>query len=235
MRLAALAVSFALALGAGGCCGTGGVQGADDDVRLLAAELERIHPDPYHATPRAELAAAADALAGRAEELSRDELLVELMRLTALLGERDGHSGLWPLDPGHGEPFHLLPVRLYDFADGLHVVAQVGGDDLVGSRVVAIAGRPVEEVARLVEPLVPHDNAWSLRARVPHWVTVAEVLRGLGVAGDGAIELGVERGGSARTVTLEPAPGPRYQAALRAGELSYAPDGLPGARLDAFS
>jgi hypothetical protein len=33
-----------------------GLPGAEADVRLFASELERIHPNPYHATPREEYA-----------------------------------------------------------------------------------------------------------------------------------------------------------------------------------
>ena len=40
--------------------------GAESDPRLFAAELERIHPNPYHATPREEYARRVDELAARA-------------------------------------------------------------------------------------------------------------------------------------------------------------------------
>jgi hypothetical protein len=100
--------------------------------------------------------------------------------------------------------------------------------------VLEIAGRPVDELRHHVEPLVPHDNATSLRAREPHCLTVAEVLRGLGVADGDQIELRVARGGREREVTLTTVTGPEYQAELRAGELSYAPDGLPGGHPDTF-
>ena len=40
----------------------------------------------------------------------------------ALLGPRNGHTGLFPGDPSHTRELHLYPLRLYDFADGLYVV-----------------------------------------------------------------------------------------------------------------
>ena len=67
------------------------------DVRLLADELERIHPNPYHAVSQDEFRRQVDELAARADGLERDELIVGLMRLMGLLGERDGHSGLYTL------------------------------------------------------------------------------------------------------------------------------------------
>ena len=92
--------------------------GAESDVRLFASELERIHPNPYHATPREEYARRVDELASRAASLDRDHLVVELMRLLALLGERDGHSGIYTLHT-HPRPMHLYPLRTYWFSDGL--------------------------------------------------------------------------------------------------------------------
>lgn len=124
-----------------------GVPGAEADVRLFAAELERIHPNPYHATPRDEYARRVDELAARADSLNRDQLVVELMRLLALLGERDGHSGIYTLHT-HPQPLHLYPLRTYWFSDGLFVV---GGDE-PGAKLVAIDGVPIADIVARVRP-----------------------------------------------------------------------------------
>jgi outer membrane murein-binding lipoprotein Lpp len=65
-----------------------------DDVRTLVAEVERLHPSPYHSVSRADFHRAADDLAAREAGLSREQMLVETMRLVALLGEREGHTGV---------------------------------------------------------------------------------------------------------------------------------------------
>ena len=83
---------------------------AATDVRFLMNEIKRIHPDPFHATPGPQFQAAADSLAARADSLSPDQLLVELMRFTNLLGERDGHSGIFPLDSANKRVLHLFPL-----------------------------------------------------------------------------------------------------------------------------
>lgn len=172
---------------------------------------------------------AADDLADRIGDMDRDEALVELMRLAALPGRAsggDGHSGIFPFDD-HERELHLLPLRLYEFPDGFYVVGAPGRRDLAGARVVSIAGRPVEEVADLVEPLVPRDNDMTVRARLPQFLVVGEVLAGLGVA-DGSgpvdVELATRRG--VVVETLDP---------VAAGELAEAfgvwnpmiPPGLP--------
>jgi hypothetical protein len=173
------------------------VPGAESDVRLFGHELERIHPNPFHATPRADYEAQIDGLAARAGSLDRDQLIVELMRLLALLGERDGHSGIYTLHT-HPRQLHLYPLRTYWFSDGLAVV---GGDE-AGAKLVAIDGIPIDQVVARVRPLLPRDNEWSLRERVPYYLVCAEVLRGLGIADGDRATFTLESGGVRRDVEL---------------------------------
>ena len=71
---------------------------AATDVDAVVDHVRRVHPDPWHDVTEAEFTAAAADLQERLPSLGRDETLVELMRLVALLGARDGHSGIFPLD-----------------------------------------------------------------------------------------------------------------------------------------
>jgi Peptidase family S41 len=185
---------------------------ARGDVELLLQELERIHPNPYHAVPRAELRAAADDLAARLPSLNENQMLVELMRLVARLGERDGHAGVGYLDKAH-----LYPFYAYRFSDGVFVVAAVNRPGLVGARLVAIAGRPVEDVIRLVEPLMTRDNEMTLRANVLLPLATAEILHGLGVtpAADRATFTFVARNGSRTDLELRPIASSAYTQALQ--------------------
>jgi len=150
------------------------------ELRELAETMEVTHPDLFHDVPRATFRAEAAKLADAAPDLSRDELVVGVMRLAALPGARDGHTAVYPFDQ-HARGLHVYPLRLYDFADGLHVVGSLGPEDLTGRRVTAIGDRPIDEVVELVRPLVPHDNASGFRWLLPEYLTTAEVLRGLGI------------------------------------------------------
>jgi len=226
MRTTALLCVLALA----GCAGedANGVQGAERDVRALVEHLEAVHPAPFHDVGERELRSADDELAARAESLEPDELLVELMRLAALPGARDGHGGIFPLDPAHARPLRLYPLRLYRFPEGFHVVGEVGERSLVGARVVAIEGEPVEAVAARLRPLVPADNAWSARARVAQWLVVAEILHGAGVADTAErATFEVEVDGARREVELEPVPARRWADAFPDLFVQHVPQGLP--------
>lgn len=208
---ASLLLAAALAAGA-----SAGIPGAGADVRTLARDLESIHPDLFHAVTRARFAQQTDSLAGRAPGLGRDQLLVGLMRLAALAGARDGHTGIFPRDPSHRTQLHLFPLRLYDFPEGLVVVGSIGAPRLVGARLVAVNGTPVATVAARVRPLVPHDNAWSLRARLTEYLLVAEVLHGVGVAPRvGPLRFTFARPGGGRfETTLRPVGAERYTRAF---------------------
>ena len=204
--LVASVIAFAGAAGAA-------VPGAADDVRFLAAEIERLHPSPFHDVDAQQWRAAASSLAAQAGSLERDQLVVELMRLVALLGEREGHSGIVP-GAAHQPPLRLYPLKLYDFSDGLFVIGARGAPDTVGARLVAVNGVSVADVVRRVAPLVPRDNVWSLRNLLPEFMVTAEVLSGLGIAPRDRATFTLDRGGVQVAVALEPIPAAQYLAAL---------------------
>src|SRR5215210_7168687 len=211
MSLAILAAALAVAGGAAQRA-TPAATAASDDVRTLMAQIRVIHPNPFHATPEPAFQAAADDLATRAESLSPDRLLVELMRFTNLLGERDGHSGTFPLDSANPRVLHLFPLYLYKFRDGLFVVSAPGRRELVGSRLLAIDGMRVDELESLVRPLVPRDNEATRTDRFMSFMLTAEVLHGLGVrAGTGPATFTLQAGGRPqRDVVLAPVTAAAY-------------------------
>ena len=164
------------------------------DIDALVTAVDTTHPEPFgfvnEASWRADVAAARE----RAGGMSSDEFLVTVARL-ANLGERSGHGGMVPA----GQPgLRVWPVWLYAFADGWYVVA-ARDRSLVGSRVDAIGGRPIEEVAAALAPMVSRDNEHSLRARLPQYVVVPAFLRGSGLP-DGPLTV-VDSGGARRDVT----------------------------------
>jgi len=219
MRAGTLIILAAVLVGAGGAAerATPAASSAADDVRLLMAQIRQIHPNPFHATPEPAFQAAADDLAARAPSLSQDQLLVELMRFANLLGERDGHSGILPLDTGNRRVLHLFPLYLYKFSDGLFVVSAPGNKALVGSKVLAIDGIGVDELERQVRPLVPRDNEYTRTDRFMSFLLTAEILHGLGLrAGTGAASFTVQAPGQApRDVVLAPVTAAQYLARMK--------------------
>jgi Peptidase family S41 len=200
------------------------------DVRTLGQSIESIHPAPFRSISRERFRTEVNALALRAPTISRNELLVGVLRLIALLGPRNGHTGLFPGDSSHTRPLHLYPIRLYHFADGLFVV-DAEDRALVRSRLVAIEGAPVERVLELVGVLTPSDNPWNTRGMAPHYLLTAEVLDGLGVIdGTGPADFTFEQpGGQRMDVELAAVEGPEYAAAFADPHHGHYPSSLPRA------
>ena len=193
------------------------------DVELYLTELERIHPNPYHAISKADYRAAADRLIARLPELDDDQLMVELLRLVALLGERDGHANMHPFSD-HRRVLHLYPLATYEFADGVYVVAAPGRPQLVGHKLVAIDGKPIADVLRLVDPLVTYDNALSRASHRNPYLVSAEILHGLGITPTAARAVFSVEGSADTAIT--PVTAGAYITALRPAYPNFL-DGMP--------
>jgi peptidase S41-like protein len=219
MRRSLLAILAAAVVVAGGASGRArpASSTAGDDVRLEMSRIRAVHPDPFHATPEPVFQAAADDLAARADGLTQDQLLVSLMRFTTLLGERDGHSGIFPLDSAHRRVLHLFPLYLYDFSDGLFVVAAPGHPELVGSKLLSMDGIDATTLKRDVWPLVPRDNDSTREDRFMSFMLAAEVLHGLGLrSGIGPAAFTLQKpGAAARVVNLAPVAARTYLRLMR--------------------
>lgn len=198
-------------------------------MRYLVERMESLHPDLFHGVSREAFDAAVDELIGRLPELSDDEVLVGLMRLVAMISSRgrDGHMGLWP--PDNSDVVHRFPIRVWEFPEGLFVTAaRAPNGDLVGTRIVAIGGVPIEEVLERLDPVVPRDNASNLRAARSVYLTSAEALEGLGIADDSrTMTLDVEADdGSPRTETIAAVDGATFADWVGGWELP--PPSRPG-------
>ena len=178
-------------------------------ITTLVSERERIHPNPYQGIEKATYLAAADDLAGQISTLTDDQALAGITRLAAMPGwkGREGHSGIFPFLPD--DKTHAYPLRFWRFSDGLVITtARAPYEDLIGARVTAVAGRPIDEVLALAEPMAPRDNPSNLLAYGPLYMRQSELLAGIGVierAGPAVFSV-VGRDGIARDVTVEPIP-----------------------------
>jgi hypothetical protein len=177
----------------------------------LVAERERIHPNPYQGIDKPSYVAAADDLARRIPQLTDDQALAGITRLAAMPGwnGREGHSGIFPFLPEDGT--HAYPLRFWRFSDGLVITtARAPYEDLIGSRVTAIAGKPIDEVMALVEPMAPRDNPSNLLAYGPLYMRQSELLAGVGVierVGPAVFSVvDAQPRGTARDVSVEPIP-----------------------------
>ena len=172
-----------------------------EDLRYLAEQLRARHPKPFYRTSAAAFEQAVQQLDAALPTLTRDQFVVGLIQIAALI---DGHTQLPIWQPGLG--FHLYPLRLYWFRDGLFVIdAQPPYADTIGARVLRIGALDTAETARLLDPLAQHDNAMTTRQVAPMFYLMpeAQAARGVAVPGAPAFTLAYADG-SEHAITPEP-------------------------------
>jgi hypothetical protein len=204
---------------------------AAGDLDRLVATLDSTHPNAWHSIERDDFVAALDAYEAALADYTPDEAVVELMRVVALLSAngRDGHQFALPM-PGSQGP--ALPITVYEFDEGVFVTAAAPPHEaLAGGRITAIAGTPIDEVLAAIEPLVPRDGPATVPAFRPIFLPRIEVLRGLGMIGDGPVELTIELDGSERVETVEPMAFDAYQDWLGGRGMHQLPAGAAPAYL----
>ncbi|HEY0303834.1 MAG TPA: tetratricopeptide repeat protein, partial [Longimicrobiales bacterium] len=179
------------------------VAGWRHDLQQLVRELERKHPAPYNRTPRDTFTAAVARLEQRIPQLAAHEIIVELQRLVALVG--DGHTNI-NLTAAAGVDFHQLPIRFGMYPDGVFVEAgDIAYRNAVGGRVVAIDDTPIDTVLARIRPLLSRDNDQWFPVATPQLMNLVEVLHALRIAKDlEDVTLRIERAGRTADVVIKP-------------------------------
>ncbi len=176
------------------------------DLRVLATEMPLRHRNLFHTVKREQFEAAVKSLDERIQTMTRNQVIVEFMRIVAMV--KDGHTSvaglLW--DPKIG--FRSYPLSLYFFKDGLFVLtADREHADAVGARVVKIGSKSADEVYDAIKGLIFHDrdNEFGLKASAPFAMVMPEVLQALGIVEDmDKAQFVLEKNGKQMTVELSP-------------------------------
>lgn len=205
MSLRTLVVGLGAALAVAGAWAMSPVAASawQEDLRFMAQAMERTHKSLYHSIARADFAAMVAALDAKIPSLERDEVIVEMSKIVAAVG--DGHTNIYPTrDPKIG--FHTLPLAFTFFDDGLYVrAAHESHKALVGARVLRIGDRDVADAYAAVRTLVGRDNEQGARFWAQYLLAMPEVLHALRVSHTrDDVPLTLLVNGVARTVALHP-------------------------------
>jgi hypothetical protein len=65
-----------------------------DDLHYLAETLPLVHKNAFHTVSREQFAAAVKRLDSRIPDLNRDQIIVEMVKIVAMIG--DGHTRMEP-------------------------------------------------------------------------------------------------------------------------------------------
>lgn len=177
------------------------------DVRIIGRELPARHPNLFYRITRAQWDSAVAATERRMPSLTRDQALVALIELVALV--HDAHTALNPLYAPAAH-VHYYGIELYRFDDGVFVrKAAPPYAALAGTRVLRIGRVSIDSALAAAARVISHENDWWAGTWAPLWLTFAEVLDGLGLVDDKeSLPLVIERaaggGGRRDSVVLKP-------------------------------
>lgn len=148
-----------------------------EDLHVLAEQLRSRHPKPFYRSSEASFNQAVQELDAAIPTMTHNEIVVGFMQIAALI---DGHTQMPVWQPDLG--FHMYPLRLYWFSDGLYVIdARPPYQDAIGAEVLRIGRLPLDQVATLIDPLAQHDNAMTTRLVAPMFYLMPEVLAARGI------------------------------------------------------
>jgi len=186
-----------------------------DGLLDLTKRVEETHYAPWRNISRDDWNSEIARIEAAAPTMKDHEVIVALMQLVVRLG--DGHSATRV--PHEGKlAFHTLPLRFYEFKDGVYVrEADPAYAKLLGRRVVRIGATPIDQALDKVATTAQRDNQQQVR-----WITAAnlscvEILNALGIAKslDAVDVTTADARGKETTVSVKAGPFPAMQHEYR--------------------
>lgn len=156
------------------------------DVTFLAEELPKRHPKLFHTLSEEAWKQQITALDAKLEKgCSLAEYVAGMAALVASVG--DGHTSLaW-----HRAGFPWLPIRVYEFADGIHVLAYPRAQPrLRRARLVSIEGIAIDEALGRIEKLAAADTEPHRRNQRLQLAMVPALWGALGIGNGTKLRLG---------------------------------------------
>lgn len=157
------------------------------DLTQLATELPKIHPEPFRVTSREAFLADIEQLRARAPQMETHEVIVELARIVATIGE--GHTRLrLPIADSYGlfhphvtnplpkDPalhFRAIPLRFTILDDVLYTRD--------GRRVERLGTMTSADAISAVHPVAHGDNEMQRIDITASYLSIVEVLHARGV------------------------------------------------------
>ena len=151
-----------------------------EDLEFAVSKLESKHPHLFYKTDKTKFdSIVAESRREIAQSKSDLECYFAIRKITAII--EDGHTGL--LEEGI---FNLLdlrfPFRVAEFTDGVYItIIKKEYEMFLGSRLIAINGKPVENILATIEKVVSGDNEFGRRHWALNGISFARVLYGLKV------------------------------------------------------
>lgn len=153
------------------------------DLEYLITELPLRHIDMFFQLSRLEWEEAAYRLELAIPTMTDEDILFELSKLVAGIG--DAHTGLRLNNLKEDLEFNFYPITVLWFDDGLYVVmSSEEYSYALRSRVIGIGDSGIDQIYNEVSRMIPHENEAQLRNMSPWYFINAEALDYLGFSED---------------------------------------------------
>ncbi|MDT0607591.1 hypothetical protein [Croceitalea rosinachiae] len=149
-----------------------------NDLRYLQKIVNQQYPFLFKKVSQSAFNDEVESFYKAIPSMEQHEVVVGFSKIIALF--KYGHTRMAYSDSP--VQFHSIPVEFYRFKDGLRIKsAREEYQSLLGAKVKAIEGVPIEEVIKAVYPTVPVENAMFFDAYGLRHMTIPEVLHAQGI------------------------------------------------------
>lgn len=191
-------------------CNAQRVSNWEQDIEFWLTEVKRQHYVYRSAALPAGFQQQFQKIKSNLNSYSDQRILVELLGLSALLGDGHTYVLLWGAE---GIETKALPLRFYLFEDGLFVIdAQPGYEEWIGKKVIQFGTISSVEIMKRVSRFISRDNDQGINWIGPFMLSLEGMLEALEVEGKGTYSLTFDREGKPVTksfpvVTFQPVRG----------------------------
>ena len=160
----------------------------DYEIDLLGRELAEKHPDLFFKTDSAFFFSEMRKVAAETPGKSHFYIAVKLQQIMAKMG--DAHTLV--NYHFHVDKSLILPVESYWFEDGIYIIqTDRKYEALLGKRLTAINGTPLNVVIDSLSTLLVNDNQSLIKYHVPRMLTWSQLLSHFGFSDTEKVNLQV--------------------------------------------
>ncbi|MGZ5135084.1 MAG: S41 family peptidase [Flavitalea sp.] len=151
------------------------------DIKHAYDFIASSHKNPYHTLSKKAFDSSFNNLHLQIDKLNQIQIITELGRIIASIG--DGHTRLQFFRPE--VQFHLMPIRLYQYEDGVFIQAiDISRAWAVGAEVLKIGKSSVNDAVRRLSSVTSADNFLGAIEYSLKYASIPELLYGLKISED---------------------------------------------------
>ncbi|MGI5898134.1 MAG: S41 family peptidase [Candidatus Dojkabacteria bacterium] len=171
----------------------------EEDIKFLKKKLVEKHPNPFRYLKKKDFFSYIEELKNTDKPMSLYEFGMKLSILLSRIN--DGHTGI-----GYSEDILgslSFPIRVEYIADGYYVVHTTKKYlHLLGSKLLCISNFPMEEVEKLLSPIISIENEVSLQCYIPMNLFQPKILNYFGITEGNKCILTLEKDSKVTTVKM---------------------------------